>query len=278
MSVAGAGHASASWRLDRLLRRSRAARITGQILAVVILLALYSLVRLASPVMANQLPALPQIASALGRLAVDPVFWQAVAYTTAVAAIGLVLSVVLGATVGALLSLHRNAFASAQFVIDFVRAVPTIALIPIGLLIVGPNAQLEVTLILLTATFPVLLQVYFAIKNVDPKLLETATSFRLTRTQRIVFVVGPAISPAVATSIRLAATLSVLLAVGTELLATGGGLGYLVSQAQVSDQIPRLYALVLVIGVMSVALNLGLETAEKHLLAWHRREVKGVRA
>jgi ABC-type nitrate/sulfonate/bicarbonate transport system permease component len=277
MSAIGVSRQSAMWRLDGFLRRSRAARMTGQIVIVLLLVAAYSITRLASPAMARQLPSLPDLVSAVGRLLVDPNFWQATGYTAGVAAVGLVLAVVIGATVGALLSLHRNAFGSAHFVIDFLRAIPNIALLPVGLLIIGPNPRMEVTLILLTATFPVLLQVYFAIRNLDPKMLETARSFRLTRMQRVVFIVAPAVSPAVATSVRLAATLSVLIAVGSELLATGSGLGYMVAQAQVNDQIPRLYSLILIIGLLAVALNAGLESAERHLLAWHRREAKGVR-
>lgn len=278
MSVVRTSRESAMGRVDRLLRRSRVARLTGQSLVVVVVLVGYSLARFASPVMERQLPSLPELVGAIGALLVNPTFWQSVGYTAGVAAAGLLLSVLIGAGLGALLSVHRFAFTSAQFVIDFMRAIPALALIPVGLLLIGPGAQMEVTLIVLTAVWPVLLQVFYAIKNLDPKMLETARSFRLGRPQRVVFVIAPAVSPAVATSIRLAATLSVLIAVGTELLATGSGLGYMVAQAQVNDQIPRLYALVLIIGLLSVALNVGLELAEGRLLAWHRREVKGVRA
>ncbi len=278
MSVVRTNRESALVRFDRLLRRSRVARLTGQILVVVVVLVGYALARFASPVMERQLPSLPELVLAIGALLINPTFWQSVGYTAGVAALGLLLSVLIGAGLGAVLSLHQFAFTSAQFVIDFMRAIPALALIPVGLLLIGPDAQMEVTLIVLTAVWPVLLQVFYAIKNLDPKMLETARSFRLGRPQRVVFVIAPAVSPAVATSIRLAATLSVLIAVGTELLATGSGLGYMVAQAQVNDQIPRLYALVLIIGLLSVALNVGLELAEGHLLAWHRREVKGVRA
>lgn len=278
MSVVRTSRESAMGRVDRLLRRSRVARLTGQSLVVVVVLVGYSLARFASPVMERQLPSLPELVGAIGALLVNPTFWQSVGYTAGVAAAGLLLSVLIGAGLGALLSVHRFAFTSAQFVIDFMRAIPALALIPVGLLLIGPDAQMEVTLIVLTAVWPVLLQVFYAIKNLDPKMLETARSFRLGRPQRVAFVIAPAVSPAVATSIRLAATLSVLIAVGTELLATGSGLGYMVAQAQVNDQIPRLYALVLIIGLLSVALNVGLELGEGRLLAWHRREVKGVRA
>lgn len=278
MSVVGtAAREPASVRFDRLLRRSRTARIAGQVVIVGLVLGVYSVGRFASPAMERQLPSLPDLAAATGALMINSSFWQAAGHTAGVAAVGLALSVGIGAALGALLSLHRWAFTSAQFVIDFMRAIPALALIPVGLLLIGPDARMEVTLIVLTAVWPVLLQVFYAIRNLDPKLLETARSFRLGRVQRAVFVVAPAVSPAAATAIRLAATLAVLIAVGTELLATGSGLGYLVAQAQVNDQIPRLYALVLVIGLMSVALNVGLESAERNLLAWHRREVKGVR-
>lgn len=258
-----------------LVRRSPVVRIGGQVVVVAVLLGIYSLVRLASPSLERQLPAVSDILVAVGAQLVSPEFWGAAGYTIGVVATSLLLSVLAGAVIGGLLSLHRNAFRSAQFIIDFMRAIPPLALIPVGLLILGPNARMEIVLSVVSVVWIVLLQVYFAVQDLDPKLIETARAYRVTPGRRIFNVFVPAVSPPVATAIRLSASVCLLIAVGIELLATGKGLGFLVLSGQITGQFAESYAVVLIIGTIGVVMNLGLESAERRLLAWHRRESKG---
>lgn len=272
MTVISAGVSSPS-SFSARVAGSRALRFSLQLGLLVVLLCAYSL---ASALSAEGrfLPSVADISNAFFGLLASTQFWGAVGYTAGAGGLGLLISLVVGAVVGALLSVHWAAFASAQFVIDFMRTIPPLALIPVGLLLLGSTLRMEVTLIVISAVWPVLLQVYYAVLNVDPKLIEIGRSFRVSRARRVLYITAPAIGPAFATSVRLSATLCLLLAIGTELLASGNGLGYLVGFFQTANRIPDAYATIIVIGLLGLGVNVGLGALEKRLFRWHRREAK----
>lgn len=252
--------------------RSRGIRavLQGGFLAVT--LGIYTLFTVFTP--SRFLPSVASVLEAMLDLLASGTYWRAIGYTLGAAVLGLLISLLCGAALGALLSLRRSAFDSARFVIDFMRTIPPLALIPVGLLLIGPTLRMEVTLIVLAAVWPVVVQVYYAVRNVDPKLIEVGFSFRLSRIRRAIFIMAPAVGPEFATAVRLAATLSLLLSIGIELLASGQGLGYYVGFYQQADRIPETYATVFVIGLIGLGVNLGLAELEQHVLAWHVQREK----
>lgn len=239
-----------------------------------VVLAVYSLVLVLIPPLQRFLPTLPDLVAAFGGLLIDSKFWGGLLTTLSAAGMALLISVVIGGAVGLLLSIHRNAYLSAQFIIDFMRTIPPLALIPLGLLLLGPTVRMEVSLIVISTVWLMLIQTYFAAANMDQALLETGRSYRMQLWRRLVFIMAPAIGPSFATAVRLSATLCLMVAIGTELLASGSGLGYLVGWYQQSAHIPETYAIIVVIGLLGVALNTLLMFIEKRLFAWHRREGK----
>jgi ABC-type nitrate/sulfonate/bicarbonate transport system permease component len=262
-------------RITAALHRSRAARALAQLALLAVVLMIYSLALAASPSAAGLLPTLGQITSAFGTLIGSAQFWDALEATTVAGGSALLLSMLIGGIAGILLSVHENAYRSVSFVVDFFRTVPPIALISVGLLLFGPTARMEIILIVTAAVWPVLIQVHFGVANIDQKLLETARSFRIASWRRQCFVVVPAIGPSFATALRLTATLCLLLAVATELLGSGRGLGYLIGYYQQANRVPEAFALVIVVGLVGVILNAGLLAMERRLFAWHHRPRQG---
>ncbi|XPP27077.1 MAG: ABC transporter permease [Leucobacter sp.] len=261
---------------ERALARLKGSRILLLVVQIALLLAVlsgYSLLLIADPDLRRFMPTLPELLQAFQTIATNPVFWRDLGVTLSAAGLGLVISLIIGGVIGLLLSTHRNAYRSGQFLIDFMRTIPPLALIPVGLLLLGPNVRMEITLIVISAVWPVLLQTYFATTNVDKKLLETGRSYRMPLWRRLLFIMIPAIGPSFATAVRLSATLCLLLAIGTELLATSSGLGYLVAWYQQAGKIPETYAVVIVIGLLGVAINGILISAERRLFSW--RELDG---
>jgi len=266
-------------RAQDYLQHHRGARIVAQLALFLVFLAIYSMLIAFSPSLGRFMPTVPALlVDGFGTILVDPGLWEGVGMTLYATVLGLAISLVLGSVVGVLLSIHRNAYLSAQFVIDFMRTIPPLALIPVGLLLLGPTLRMEVTLIVVTAVWPVLLQVHFGVVNIDPKLLETARSFRIPLWRRMLFIMAPAVGPSFGTALRLSATLCLLLAVGTELIAGGSGLGYLVGWYQQAFRIPETYATIIIVGLLGVALNSFIMFGERRLLGWHRRETKAARS
>jgi len=233
-----------------------------------IVLAAYAAALALDPGLLRFLPTVPQLVGAFGEIAVDPEFWSAVGATGNAVALGLSISMVAGSLFALLLSIHPSIYASFRFLVDFLRTIPPLALIPVGLLLMGPTLRMEVTLIVASAVWPVVLQVYYGIVHLDHRFIETARSFRLGMPRTVWFVVAPGVAPSFATALRLATAMTLLLAVGTELLAGTDGLGFLVGWYQQAHQIPRMYAVIIVVGLLGVAINALIKLGERRLLSW----------
>lgn len=244
----------------------RGAMTHGAFFLVVI--GVYSLALALDPGLRRFLPTIGELVLALAALAVDPQFWAGVGATAEAAGLGLAISMVGGSLVALVLATGPRVYDSARFLIDFLRTIPPLALIPVGLLLLGPTTRMEVTLIVASAIWPVVLQVYYGIVHLDPKYLETARSYRVGRARQILFIVAPGVAPSFGTAFRLAASMTLLLAVGTELLAGSDGLGFLIGWYQQARRLPEMYATIIVVGVLGIAVNATIRSAERRLFAW----------
>lgn len=221
------------------------------------------------PGVRSSLPPLTDTLAALWGQLGDGEFWRAVVQTVRAAAAGLAVCVAGGVAAGLILSIKPAFYASASFVIDFLRTVPPLALIPVGVLVYGPTMRLDILMVVIAAVWPILLQTVYGVRNVEPVLLRTARSYRIQPWRRLVFVVAPACAPAVATGIRISATIALLLALGTELVAGSPGLGRVIANFQRSGALPETYACIVLAGLLGITLNGLLRTAEARLLRWH---------
>ncbi|WP_199181847.1 ABC transporter permease [Cryobacterium sp. N21] len=240
----------------------------GQALVAVCLAALWQIGVAASPQFGASIPTFTDTGAALVRELAVGTLWLPIGQTLLVTASGVVICLVIGIPVGLLLASHPFLTISTRFLIDFCRTVPPLAVIPLFLLFLGPTPQMSIALIVAVGVWPILLQTIFGVRNVDPELLSTARSFRMPLHRRLLFVVAPASMPYIFTGIRISATLSLLLAIGAELIAGVPGLGreILLSQQATSD---RMFALIIVAGALGMVLAFSILALEKRLLAWH---------
>lgn len=249
----------------------RAAVQVGRGAALLVLVALWQLVASSNPDLQDSVPTASATFSALLRAVADPVTWTAAGLTLRATFVGLALCVAIGVPVGMLVASSRYLVLSTRFLIDFFRSVPPLAVIPLLLLLFGPTARMEIILVVVVGVWPVLLQTMYGVRDVEPGLLQTARSFRLPCWRRAVFIVGPAAVPYIATGIRICATLSLLLAIGSELIAGVPGLGQEVLVSSQAAAAPRMFALVIIAGAVGAVLSLGITIGERRLLAWHYR-------
>lgn len=249
-------------------RARRRTVIIGQILLAVAIAAGWQVFVSASPTLGSSIPTFLDVVIAFVAELGAPLLWLAVGQTLAVTASGLGLCLLIGIPVGLVLASHRFLTSSTRFVIDFCRTVPPLAVIPLFLLTIGPTARMSTTLIVAVGVWPILLQTIFGVRTVDPELISTAKSFRLPLHRRLLLVVAPASLPYIFTGIRISATLALLLAIGAELIAGVPGLGreILLSQQASSD---RMFALIVVAGIIGMAIAFGIIALEKRILAWH---------
>jgi len=183
--------------------------------------------------------------------------------------LGLLIGVAIALPLGLALGLSTAAFRSTRFVVEFLKPIPVVAILPLVLLIYGTTLQMKLVLIAFGTLWPLLIQVLYGVRAVDPVVSATARSFRMSPARRLVHVVLPSASPLIATGLRVAAVSALILSIVTELVGGAQGIGFEIARAQMSANYPKLYALVLVSGVLGLALNATMERPERRLLHWH---------
>jgi ABC-type nitrate/sulfonate/bicarbonate transport system permease component len=215
------------------------------------------------------LPPLTDILGALGTLLGEGSFWGALLDTLQGWFLGLLIAVVLGIVAGFVIGTVPVLRELTASTIEFLRPIPSVALIPVAVIAFGTSLRSVLLLVVYASFWQVLIQVLYGVSDVDPVARDTARTFGLGRWARIRHVTWPTALPYLFTGIRLAAAVALILAVTAELIIGAPGLGNEINIANASAAVPRMYALVLVTGVLGVVVNVGFRALERRLLAWH---------
>ncbi|MDX3241889.1 ABC transporter permease [Streptomyces sp. ME18-1-4] len=215
-------------------------------------------------------PPTSRIAGALGDELADPAFWTALGDTLTGWALGLALAVGAGIVVGVLLSVVPHLREATASTIEFLRPIPSVALIPLAVLLYGTELRSVLLLVVYASFWQVLIQVLYGVQDVDPVAEETARSYGLSAWARVRHVLWPTALPYVMTGVRLAAAVALILAITAELVIGAPGLGARIAVAQTSQAVPEMYALIVVTGVLGLLINVGARTVERWALAWHQ--------
>jgi ABC-type nitrate/sulfonate/bicarbonate transport system permease component len=208
---------------------------------------------------------------ALTNLAERREFWAAIGDTVHTWVIGLALSMLIAVPLGLLLGGSHVLYRMFRVPIDFLRTIPPVALLPLALLLYGARETTALLLVVFGSVWPLLIQAMYGAHQVDPISRQVARAYRLRRRDLVRSVVAPSAAPLIATGIRIAATMSLVLAVGAELLGAVPGIGAQIAANETSAQrIPAMYAYVVAATALGVILNLVLVRLERRLLEWHR--------
>lgn len=182
---------------------------------------------------------------------------------------GYTLGVVLGVVLGTLLGLSRTLSTALDPVLQFFRALPPPALIPVSLLVFGAGDSAKIFLILLGAIWPVLLNTVDGVRGVDQTALDMARSYRVPARARLTRLVLPAALPRIFAGARTALGIAIILMVVSELIGAENGVGYLVQLAQRGFDIPEMWAGTVLLGLLGFAFNTLYVAVEKRVLHWH---------
>jgi ABC-type nitrate/sulfonate/bicarbonate transport system permease component len=216
------------------------------------------------------LPPFTEVVAALGREAGAAAFWRALLDTFVGWALGLAIAVAGGVVVGVAIGSRRGLRRATASTIEFLRPIPSVALIPVAVLWYGAQLRSTLLLVVYASFWPVLLQVIHGVADVDPVARDTALSFRFTPWGKIRHLVLPTALPYLLTGVRLSAAVALILAITAELVIGSPGLGKEIGVAMASSAVPAMYALILVVGLFGVAVNVGFRALERQVLSWHR--------
>jgi ABC-type nitrate/sulfonate/bicarbonate transport system permease component len=182
------------------------------------------------------------------------------------------IAVVVGIGVGVVLGRLPMVLRAVNPALQFLRALPATALVPVSIVLLGIGDAPKIVLIAFVSLFPILLNTIDGVRNVDPVLEDVTRSFRFTRTQRVLQVQLPAAAPQILAGMRVALTVAFVLMVVTELVAATHGIGYVTLQAQQSFQVPQMWAGMLLLGILGVLINGAFVIVERRLLRWYTQD------
>ncbi|MFF0372038.1 ABC transporter permease [Micromonospora sp. NPDC005087] len=218
---------------------------------------------------ARFLPPFSEMAASLVAQAGTPAFWQALLGTLRGWALGLTISALAGVALGILIGSVPVLRAATSSTIEFLRPIPSVALIPLAVLLYGTEMRSTLLLVVYASLWPVLMQVLYGVRDVDPVARETARSYRFSSWTQVRTVIWPTALPYVMTGFRLAAGIALILEITGELIIGTPGLGHQIAVAQSSGAVATMYSLVIVAGLVGVCVNVVVRAAERRVLRWH---------
>lgn len=270
MTIQAQTPAPAAYKVGRGAGRASWGLTLQRVLALLVFLALWELT-LAVGVLPSFTPGVLDVARGIVAAVTMPAFWAALGQTLTAATTGWLISCVVGVVFGLLIGTIRPLDRSTSFVVEFGRAFPTIALMPVVMLMLGATMTMQVTMVVLAALWPVLVQAILGARRLDPSIVDTVRIFRIPRGLWFRRVLLPAATPFIATGIRISASISILAAVGVEVLTQVPGLGRLITLAQEAQRWDMAFAYLFFAGMFGWAIASLLAWGEKSLLAWNRQ-------
>jgi NitT/TauT family transport system permease protein len=216
------------------------------------------------------LPPPTVVLAELGRLLTDELFLRDVIATVLALLITVGISVTIAVPLGLILGSVPAVRHATRAVVEFLRPIPSVAMIPLAIVLLGLGAETKITLAVYAAIWPILFNTIYALDELDPLQVETARVFGTGRLSVLFQVALPSALPFVLTGIRLSATTSLVVLVSVELLAGGsGGLGqFIMVSRSGAGRMDLVLAGTVVAGVLGYLVNEGLERAQRRWVGW----------
>jgi NitT/TauT family transport system permease protein len=217
-------------------------------------------------------PGLFTTPSAIGKAAVQMIasgeLWNYLAPSLVVLAIGLSLAAAVGVVVGMLLARFWMLDVAFGVYITFLYSIPTVALVPVIVLWAGFETSAKIIILFLFAFFPMAINTYQGVKNVDPKLLEVGRSFRCTEWQLWKNIVLPGALPFIVTGLRLAVGRGLIGMVLADLYTAISGIGYLIVRTASTYQVDKMFVPIMTLGLLGVTLTACVRFVEVRVAPW----------
>ena len=181
---------------------------------------------------------------------------------------GLALAIVGGVALGIVIGSSRLLLDASAVVIEFLRPIPAVTLIPLAILAFGLGLPMRRFVIAYAALWPILINTLYGVRGTDRILRDVARTSGLHRPAELVRVTLPAALPSIATGVRVSASIALLVGVTAEFITGTDGIGSYMQRHQLGFALPELYAAIVLVGVLGYAINVSLRAIERRVLFW----------
>lgn len=216
------------------------------------------------------LPPFSEVVVALWNLLWQGPFWAAVGLTIGGAMLGLAISAVVAVPIGLIAGLSPFVERSTRMLVDLGRSFPSIALLPVIILIYGTTMTTKIIAVVLACSFPLIVQSLYGARGIEHQIVETSQAYRITLPLYFLRVALPTATPSIMTGLRLAATMAVLVSIGSEVVGSLPGIGLGLATAQVDGATSTAFAYFLVAGILGYVVTRLAELLEAHFLRWRQ--------
>ena len=217
-------------------------------------------------------PALFTTPTAIARAAAGMIasgeLWTYLWPSLIVLALGLLLAAIAGIATGLLLARFWVLDVALGVYITFLYSIPSVALVPLIVLWTGYETTAKVVILFLFAFFPMAINTFQGVKNVDARLIEVGRSFRCSEWQLWANIVLPGALPFIVTGLRLAVGRGLIGMVLADLYTAVSGIGYLIQRTASTYQVDRMFVPIVTLGVLGVTLTALLRVAEIKIAPW----------
>ncbi|MBR8741958.1 ABC transporter permease [Nocardiopsis sp. MG754419] len=249
--------------------RAGAHRLPSGLLGIAVLVLLWEAAPRIGVVPERYFPPVSEVLTTLAERATTAPFWEALGHTLYGWALGLSLAFVAAVVLGFVLGSTPRLRAFTTSTVDFLRPIPSVALIPLAVLLYGTDIRSTLLLVTYACFWLIYIQVLYGVADVDPVAEQTARSYGLGRLARVRHVVWPTTLPYLMTGLRLAASVGLILSITAQLIIGSPGIGQQITTAQQGGAIALVYAWIVATGILGVVINLGVRALERRVLRWH---------
>jgi ABC-type nitrate/sulfonate/bicarbonate transport system permease component len=183
---------------------------------------------------------------------------------------GYVLAILIGVTLGTLTGTIRWVSDLLDITVELLRPMPSVALVPIAILLFGTSNLYNISIITFGCTWPIFVNTFEGTRSVDTQWIDTARVCGATRYDLLRKVIVPAALPYIVSGLRISLATSIIIVTVTEMLASFKGLGFFIMDTYNAYRVPEMYSGIITIGLVGYGLNWLFMKAEGRFMAWHK--------
>lgn len=201
------------------------------------------------------LPPPSRVAVGFGELISSGELAETLTHTLTAASLGWLLAAVVGVVLGVVLGLVRPVWRYSMASIEALRALPIVAFVPVAVLLLGFTLEMEIVVAFYAALWPILLNTYAGMRNVERRLIEVGSVMGLNGAQVLWKLRLPATTPSIMVGLRLGLGVSLVLTLVAEMVGNPAGIGFALVQKGQALQSEQMFAYVAIIGTSGIVLN-----------------------
>lgn len=207
-------------------------------------------------IQSDSIAAPSSIAQAFYGALIDGSLMESTLYTLHCVFYSILIAMLIGVPLGILFGLSRRIYTLFSGMIEIMRPIPSIALMPLAMLILGIGYKMEVAVVVFACIWPILLMSIHATQQIEKRHIEVAKTLRLGTLKSTLSIYIPSILPRMMVALRLACTVALVVAITVEVSGNPEGLGNFIINAQQSINPELMWAALIWIACIGWLMNL----------------------